>query len=130
MEWFLVWLILNALFFVWRILVTTEVEARDQSSAEKVLDNVEAYGVGRGHKSRNARQSPAPNEGVSDIGDLSLCPPTVHESAGLSLDLGCLLSARCHRGTSVVRPHRGASVVRNSRGPCQPLGMRVCLFPS
>ena len=45
-------------------------------SAEKVLGNLvsqQACGVGRGHK--NARQSPAPNEGVSDIGDLSLGPP-------------------------------------------------------
>jgi hypothetical protein len=31
-EWLLVWLILNALFVVWRILVTNEVEARDQIS--------------------------------------------------------------------------------------------------
>ena len=29
--WLLVWLILNALFVVWRILVTTEVETRDRS---------------------------------------------------------------------------------------------------
>lgn len=79
MEWLLVWLILNArFFFAWRILVTTEVEARDQSSAEKVLDNLvsqRAYAVGRGHKSRNPRQSPAPNEGVSDVGDLFLGLP-------------------------------------------------------
>ena len=31
MEWLLVWLILNALFVVWRILVTTDVETRDRS---------------------------------------------------------------------------------------------------
>ena len=31
MEWLLVWLIVNVLFFVWRILVTTEVETRDRS---------------------------------------------------------------------------------------------------
>jgi hypothetical protein len=31
MEWLLVWLIMNALFVVWRILVTTEVETSDQS---------------------------------------------------------------------------------------------------
>ena len=30
-EWLLVWLIVNALFVVWRILVTTEVETRDRS---------------------------------------------------------------------------------------------------
>jgi hypothetical protein len=30
-EWFLVWLIVNVLFFVWRILVTTDVETRDRS---------------------------------------------------------------------------------------------------
>ena len=31
MEWLLVWLIVNALFVVWRILVTTDVETRDRS---------------------------------------------------------------------------------------------------
>jgi hypothetical protein len=30
-EWLLVWLIVNALYVVWRILVTTEVETRDRS---------------------------------------------------------------------------------------------------
>ena len=30
-EWLLVWLIVNALFVVWRILVRTEVETRDRS---------------------------------------------------------------------------------------------------
>ena len=31
MGWLLVWVILNALFFVWRILVTSEVETRERS---------------------------------------------------------------------------------------------------
>ncbi len=31
MGWLLVWLIVNALFVVWRILVTTEVETRGRS---------------------------------------------------------------------------------------------------
>jgi hypothetical protein len=31
MEWLLVWLIVNALFVVWRILVTTEIEIPDRS---------------------------------------------------------------------------------------------------
>ena len=31
MGWLLAWLIVNALFFVWRILVTTEVEIPDRS---------------------------------------------------------------------------------------------------
>ena len=31
MLWLLVWLIVNALFVAWRILVTTEVESRDRS---------------------------------------------------------------------------------------------------
>ena len=31
MGWLLAWLIVNALFVVWRILVTTEVETRDRS---------------------------------------------------------------------------------------------------
>ena len=31
MLWLLVWLIVNALFVAWRILVTTEVETRDRS---------------------------------------------------------------------------------------------------
>ena len=31
MGWLLVWLIVNALVVVWRILVTTEVETRDRS---------------------------------------------------------------------------------------------------
>ena len=72
----LVWLIVNALFFVWRILVTAEVEARDQSirgEGAGHLVSQQAYGVGRGHK--NARQSPAPNEAVSYVGDLCLGPP-------------------------------------------------------
>lgn len=30
MEWLFAWLIVNALFLVWRILVTTEVETRDR----------------------------------------------------------------------------------------------------
>ena len=30
-EWLLVWLIVNALFVVWRILVTTEIEIPDRS---------------------------------------------------------------------------------------------------
>lgn len=30
-EWLLVWLIVNALYVMWRILVTTEVETRDRS---------------------------------------------------------------------------------------------------
>jgi hypothetical protein len=30
-DWLLVWLIVNALFVVWRILVTTEAESRDRS---------------------------------------------------------------------------------------------------
>ena len=38
--WLLVWLIVNAMFVVWRILVTNEVEARDQSARKmpKVAD--------------------------------------------------------------------------------------------
>jgi hypothetical protein len=31
-EWLLVWLIVNALFVVWRILVTTEIETPDRST--------------------------------------------------------------------------------------------------
>ena len=30
-EWLLVWLIVNALYVLWHILVTTEVETRDRS---------------------------------------------------------------------------------------------------
>ena len=30
MEWLLVWLIVNVLFFVWRILVASEVDLRDR----------------------------------------------------------------------------------------------------
>ena len=30
-EWLLVWLIVNALFFVWRVLVVSQAEARDLS---------------------------------------------------------------------------------------------------
>ena len=38
--WLLVWLIVNALFVVWRILVTSEVETRDRSTRKmpKVAD--------------------------------------------------------------------------------------------
>jgi len=54
----------------------------------------------------------------------AICPYvclTVPETASLSLDLECLLSARRHQGTSVVR---------NSRGPFHLPGTKVCLFPS
>ena len=40
-EWLLVWLIVNALFVVWRILVMTEVETHDRSvRAETALGNL------------------------------------------------------------------------------------------
>jgi len=52
MEWFLVWLIVNALFFVWRILVTTKVESRDQS--------VLGEGAGQPGFSTSHRRRPRP----------------------------------------------------------------------
>ena len=46
MEWLLVWLIVNALFFVWRILVTTEVEIPDRSIRK--MPNVADLRMGNG----------------------------------------------------------------------------------
>jgi hypothetical protein len=48
MRWLLAWLIVNALFFVWRILVTTEVETPDSR----------AHGAGR---------EPWPSESEADF---------------------------------------------------------------
>jgi hypothetical protein len=39
-EWLLAWLIVNALFFVWRILVTSDAETRDQPSGCEHTFNV------------------------------------------------------------------------------------------
>jgi hypothetical protein len=39
-EWLLVWLFVNALFVVWRVLVVSQAESRDLRSAENALDNL------------------------------------------------------------------------------------------
>ena len=51
--WLLVWLILNALFVVWRILVTTEVETRDR--AIRKMPNVADLCMRNGPSSLKAR---------------------------------------------------------------------------
>lgn len=39
MKWLLAWLIVNALFFVWRILVTSEIDTRDRSGQREGTRN-------------------------------------------------------------------------------------------
>ena len=55
-EWLLVWLIVNALFVVWRILVTTEVETQFDQSARRC--RWATFGVGYGIKSLKSASRP------------------------------------------------------------------------
>ena len=72
--------------------------------------------IGTG-KRAGRRPPPGAEIPTSDVGDLSFVCLTASETASLSPDLGCSLSARRHLGTSVVQ---------NSRGPFHSLGTKVC----